>query len=34
MRFYIIEELQRAVGLFSRKIMPWFTNQPARAVTK
>jgi hypothetical protein len=34
MRFSIIEELQRAVGLFSEQVMHRFTNQPALAGTK
>lgn len=34
MRFSIIKELQRAVGLVSRKVMPRFASQPALAGTK
>lgn len=34
MRFSNTKELQRAVGLFSRKVMPRFTKQPALAGTK
>lgn len=34
MRFSIIKELQRAVGLFSRKVMPRFTRESAPAGTE